>query len=461
MKARQSPRLELVARALAQAHAVHEHVVVLRSAERAVLELGTVTTRRVIHDETLQATVFRDLEDGRGSATFAVARGEEESLPELIAKAVSRAEQAVGMPWRMPLPAAPARVEVAEEFARHDPTRATDAVAEELLRLLDASLRLTELRVEAELASTELRSSRGFASSYDSTLLTIDGTITGERDTAGEAEQLRCSARRTGELRIADRVHAAAQQLRDRRAAVAPRPGEYDLLLTGSAVVGGPGQGHPADGRADYGWFGPVVAQSSATLARQGLTRYQPGQSIYPSAKASGDPLTLASDGTLPFGLLSQPFGDLGEPVRRFAIVSGGTAAGLALDMREAALRGVTPNGGIRNLSIGAGPTRLEELARPSSSRPLIEVRDLSWLQANPRTGSFVAELGLGFANEPATGLPGHDATTHTAPRAVVGGALTGNIFQLLSTAQFSAEQTTDGWYHGPAAIRLNAVTLR
>jgi predicted Zn-dependent protease len=339
----------------------------------------------------------------------------------------------------MPLPAAPARVAIVDEQAFADPIDAVDQVTQELLDAAGAArVALTRFTVSLEAGEVEVRTSGLFASHYRYTSLTVTALLAPDSGGPGNLARLERRARRPGDLELTIAVDAAATRARDRAAAANLAPGSYDLVLPGEVTIG--------DDPARYGLWDPLVGQSSATLARQGLSRFLVGRQLLP-ASGDGDPLTLRSDGTIPYGLYSAPFGELGEPVRAFDLLRDGAAAGHPLDLREAALRRVTPNGGVRNLIIDSGPTPAAALRRPVH-RPLLELTELAWLDTDPRTGTFVAEIALGVALIDERRQP------------VTGGALRGNVFDLLSRARRSRERTADAWYHGPAWLRVDDVTI-
>ncbi len=449
--ARRRSRLPIVLEALAQAQtrgSVHEFVVVETVTARAAHEHDAMPTRRRVEAEALEATVFRDTRDGRGSASFTVARGEEVALDGLVAAAATRAGSGVGLSWKMPRPAAPARVEIADNYAAEDLDEVAAAIAAGIEPLIPTALHRSRHRIELEAVTTSVTTSTGFSSSYPSTEIDVAATLS-DRGAPARTESLHLRVCRRADLDLERHLNAAARRLRD-RARAQPLPREHaDLLLRDEAIIAHDHRFTHTGASSGYGWFGPVVAQASATLARQGLARYQLGQSIYGHHEVTGDPLTIASDGTIPFATRSRPFSALGEPVRRFDIVREGIAAGLALDLREAALREVTPNGGLRNLVVAPGPTRLAELAR-TGERALVEVVELAWLDTNPRNGGFVAEIGLAYRHDRSRG----------EPLPMAGGVITGNVFALLARARFARETIAMDWYHGPAAWRVNDVAI-
>lgn len=359
------------------------------------------------------------------------------------------------------------------------------------------AIRASSVAIAVQRRKTRLRTSRRFQHAYVDTMTTVDivlgrstpadsptgapgapttgsaGSIPSGRFIAGMTEHIRLQARRLADLDLAQHVRRGAEQLERRAAATALPPGRYDLVLTRGALLPDnvsygqasladvdderlldaiphlgfaptrPEEGSNWQFSGRYAWFEPIAAQADARATRLGLSRYRIGQSIHGDQPITGDPLTIISDGTLPFGLLSSPVGELGEPVRRFTLVERGVAAGLAFDVREAALRGVGANGGVRNLVIEPGKTLPEDLHRPAR-RPLLEARDLAWLDIDPATGNFTCEIALADLH-----------AAQTIPRPTTGGILQGNIFHLLASARLSSQIFTKGWYTGPEAIRF------
>jgi predicted Zn-dependent protease len=405
---------------------VHEWVVVETATRRMRRTLLPDGAAEVV-GHRLSVFLFRDLEAGRGAARVDLASSDEEGAARaMLAAAADQAALAVGPGWVLPPPAAPARVEVA------DPELIGNlaGVVGEAFRPLARS-GLARAEFTAELATHRIASSHEFASEYQETRLAFDLTLAGD----GAGERVRGAVRRLRDVRLAARVARAVDTARLRRLARALEPGSYDLVLGPEAIA-----------MPRYGWFAPIVAQAAGQRVRLGLSRYRPGQRVF--APGAGDGFTLVSDGTIPFGILSAPFGALGEPVRRFVLVDGGVAVDRALDLREAALASLPPNGGARNLLLAPGAESAAALATPSS-RPLLVVRELAWLDADPESGDLTAEIALAALERPGA-----------ASQVVNGGLLSGNAFELLGRARLSRESGEAGWYRGPQALRIDRVDV-
>src|SRR5439155_22382561 len=125
---------------------------------------------------------------------------------------------------------------------------------------------------------------------------------------------------------------------------------------------------------------------------RQGLTRYREQMPIVPGADQEREPLTVASDGSLEYGVRSAPIGDEGDAVRRFLLVERGVAAGLGLSPREAALRHRDPNGGVRNIVVTSGTWSGDAAA---GGGRVVEVRRLRHLALDRYTGDARLEIEL------------------------------------------------------------------
>jgi hypothetical protein len=420
---------------------------------------------RTSGDEVLLgAVVFRDSERGRGGDAFWLdgESGDDGQARALIAQAGERAALAPGPAWALSAPAAPARVMVADRDISDDPGGAADAA---LAQLRAANGRLGAVRrerVDVESRSHRAENSRGFASQYESTSIDFEASVGALSGPGRElSETLRGRVRAGAQLALHRRVAEAARRASDRGQARPLEPGRCDLLLRAAAIA--PLAELDPSGPAGFGWFAPLIAHASGSWVRLGISRHRPGQAVFApppgsatsalalergptrGVRAQGDPLTLSSDGTIPFAPLSAPFGDQGEPVRRFDLVRAGVAAGLALDHREAGLARVTPNGGVRNLVVAPGLTPAARLAEPGVTR-LVEVESLAWIDVDPRTGSLTA--GIQLARLGARSLPAS------------GGILVDNVFALLARARLSAEVATIGWYRGPIAMRIDDVDL-
>lgn len=443
-----SARLDQVVAALRRHGGVDDFVAVERTGQR--LEATRRGRMRRLTERHVDVALYRDLRGSRGSAHLRIGERDRDLGP-LVEAAMARAAHARGPAWTLPPPAAPARVDVSDPALTVDPDSALASIQAQLA--FSGPLReLAHWRIAVDLWHLEVRTSQSLASAYTSTLIAVDGSL------AGNGEPFAVRSRRLGDLDWASAAAGAAAQARLRARAVKLAPGAYDLVLAGDALapdrgaVLAPERESPwmgaalagsLAGTAAFGWFGAPLAQADARLVRQGLSRYAPGEPIHGDAPVRGEPLTLTSDGTMPHGLRSRPFGDWGEPMRRLTLIKDSVAVDMVLDLREAALRGRMPSA-LGNVVLPPGRTLPGEL-RTRTERPLVEAMSLAWLVVDPATGDFTAELDLAQLD---------DGT------AVTGGSFRGNVFELLAGARYSAKLTARAWYHGPEAMRVDHVLM-
>jgi hypothetical protein len=185
------------------------------------------------------------------------------------------------------------------------------------------------------------------------------------------------------------------------------------------------------------------VSQADAVVERQGLTRYRERAAIAKGANEIAEPLTIHSNGALDFALDSAPMSDDGGAIRAFTLVDRGTAAGLGLSPREAALRQREPNGGVRNLIVELGSW--DGAIDPKAGRT-IEVKRLRSLTIDPYTGDASLELALSI--------------DHPMRTAFAGGAVRVDLVAALAKARRSKAKLERGAYRGPDAVLVGQVEL-
>ncbi len=379
----------------------------------------------------LAAQLHRDVPAGRGSASFAV--GPDTPLAIVIADGASRALASVGPSWRSAPAAAAAKVIVADpDVSAAALAGLPDRVAADLdLAVRSAGARVVALDLAIELTEVRLATSRGLDAAWAATRFVLDATLA----RGGVRARIQHRTRRRRDLVPGDAIVEALGRA-ERRAHARPiEPGSYQVLARASAFLHG--------GR---GLLAALVGQADPALERQGLVRYRPGQAIAPGSTAVPDPLTMSSDGAMPFGLHSAPLGEHGEPVRRFELVTRGVARGLALDVREAYARGAQPNGGVRGLVVAAGDIAAADLVRRSS--PALVIDELDWLELAPVTGHFRAAIGL------ATLVAGVRRTD------VTGMLVRGDAIAALALGRRSSDAAASAEYRGPALWALGELRV-
>lgn len=412
-------------RAISRERKVADWVVIERAAELHVTDqLRQVTRRETQSSFTIVLHVDSAL--GRGSARVTVDAGQG-TAAAVAGRALSLATTAVGPGWRSVPPAAPAQVDVLDPDLPKDLGEATGALV--------ALGRGVRARGEVMREHYTIQAKSGFHEDWFASQLRVDALISdGDRslELVREARRLAhlLDPKAADSLPVA--VAAATGDLSSLQAAQAtPTVGEpVDIILSADALLHGD----------NLGVWSVFAVQADATLERKGLTRYREGAVITPGAAQVPEPLTITSDGSIDHALRSTPVGEDGDAVRKFDLVERGISAGLALTMREAALRGRDPNGGIRNLVIAPGTWDGTPVRRT------IEIRRLRALSVDPYTGDASLEIALALDD----GQP------------FSGGTIRLDLIAALSRARRrkAEKPLRRGAYIGPPAVLIERVDL-
>lgn len=376
---------------------------------------------RVDHDVTrseqrtrIHVTAHVDTPSGRGTARLALdaLAGSTDAIAD---RALALAHAGLGPVWSSPAPAAPARVDL-DDGSLHDPAAAAKAA---LPTHAGTSASISALR---EVVSVTTHA--GFHYAWPATLIRLDALVAH----ADRSLAVTRASRTLDGLESEAAFSEAAPDLELLAAAHEPVAGPCTLVLTADALL--------HDG---LGVWSAFIPQADAATERQGLTRYREHAPIAEGATTAIDPLSIESNGALPYGLESSPLGDEGEAVRRWPLVERGVAAGLSLAPREAALRAREPNGGVRNLVVAPGTW---DGSIPGDR--VLEVRRLRSLVIDPYTGDASLEIALALDR----GVP------------IAGGSIRIDLIAALAHARRSTTMLTRGAYTGPAVVALGDAYL-
>jgi hypothetical protein len=387
-------------------------------------ELASATEGRQRTDDRTRwvVVVHQDVPRGRGSARLEIG-ALDGSARDLVDQAQALALATIGPPWRSTLPAAPAKVDIADPAL----TKAElDQTATQLLAALPHPADSTvsgEIELMRERVTVQTR--QGLRTGWTATHVRASALVA----VGSSSLELAREARRVTDLDLAQAIPLAAVDLAMLATAAPPKPGPCALILRADALLHG----------GALGVWSVFATHATAELERQGLVRYRVGAPIVPGADQVNEPLTVSSDGALDFATRSAPLGDEGDAVRRFALVERGVAAGLGMSMREAARRRAEPNGGVRNLVVASGTWT--EAVPPGRS---LDVKRLRSLSIDPYTGDAVLEIALAIDRDGG------------GERPITGGLVRLDLVAALARARRSATPLRRGPYLGPTSLLID-----
>jgi len=196
--------------------------------------------------------------------------------------------------------------------------------------------------------------------------------------------------------------------------------------------------------------FSPLVHHCSAASQYRKTSGFSPGSSIYPDGQCLGEPLTIISNGFMPFGLKTLPSDIDGVPASRFEMIREGVFEKPWSTSQYADYLGIEPTGTIANLEIPIGPGTRKDLL--NSGERVLEVVEFSAMMPDVVSGNFAAEIKLGYEHRDGKVRP------------VRGGSVSGNFISGFNHAYFSTEAQSCnyaltlenfGTYTGPELIRF------
>lgn len=427
-------RIDALAKALAEtpgvaAWALRERRLTSHQRYRVFTQRDAERTARLSSvDVTVHTRRTQDGREVQGEASFTLTGGTEASAPALIRRAVAQAALVANDPYALPGPATVPDVPLADPATAETPWEVIDRLEAEMDRAAGGAP-VCASEFFAERQEVTVRTSEGFAGSYAATELFCEFVLL-----AGKGEQgVECHgirrARRPAELALAEAVARHAAWADHRLGAELPPTGVFPVVFGEEALDG---------------LFAPVTAHAGGRARHEGWSRLTEGTDLLPAAK--GEPLTLAVDPHLPWRLGSRPFDGEGQVTRRVTLVEGGRFIARTATKRYADYLGIPATGAGGNVVAGEGPTALADLL---AEGPVIHALRFSTFHPNPVTGAFSAELRTAYL---------HDGRGGVTP--VQGGSVSGNLWEALAQARFSAERAVRPEYDGPAGVRLEAVTV-
>jgi len=388
-------------------------------------------------------TIYCDHGPFRGSTAITLFDYELEDISTRLERAVFIALRTNNRRFELPTASAFPFVET------FDPTLLNDI--QEILtlnladRLIDAVekepyIRLSSSEYFLDLKHIHLRNSRGIDLAYQTSEIFFDGVLLAWQHGDDVEMHFEPRARRLQDLSIEHIVPLYARYARDRLKAGLPQSGRYAVVLSEDALTG---------------IFSPLLHHTSAINLYRGTSRFKTGNSLFGRKKIRGGPLTMVSNGFVPFGLRTWPADMDGVPASRFTLVRNGIFERAWSPKQYADYLDIEPTGHIGNLEIPIGPTSLKSLQHDDG--PVLHVVAFSALMPDVISGNFAAEIKLGYEIRDGSIRP------------VSGGAVSGNLLSCFEHAHFSTEAQQSqyalslesfGSYQGPAAIRFETFQI-
>ncbi|MCC7073086.1 MAG: hypothetical protein IT383_17320 [Deltaproteobacteria bacterium] len=405
-----------------------------RSAQRYQV-FTRVESRRLVETRQWDVRVHVPLEGGRiGESSFTLVDPAQPLSPELDA-AYARARLVNNPAWTLPAPDEVAARAIVTADARI--VEAAAEVGDEVARAVEGSVaraggvELSASEVFCDYRRVHLVNSRGVDRTREDTHVYAEYVLLarGAGDDEIEVYQSR-RARGAAALEVEQQVADDIVAVRDGARAVLPATGLADVVIADAGVEE---------------LFDAFVAHAAGTARFEGWSRFEPGAHVVDGAR--GDLLTLASDATVPGGLGSYAFDDVGCSGRRVDCVVDGVFRERACDRRTACWLGLPTTGAWGNTVVAPGRSSMDELLTPGE-RPLFLLTRFSQLSPHATTGAFAGEIRAGYRLDRGGRTP------------VRGGSISGVVFDAFARARFSAETATRGRLHGPRAVRLDQLQV-
>jgi len=395
------------------------------------------------HPAPLGGVIDGDL--ARGSATIPLSLIDMERLPAILDDAVAMASLVNNRPWELPEATALPDVALVDarlvhrEDAMAAGLEAAEQIRELAQRELTSGVRLSGAELFLTYYEHELANSRGIEATATSTRILMEVTLLA-RGTEDETEYFRqAEARRLADLRLSEAIALGAELARDKLRASTPNTGRGPVIIAGEALnqlMTGQVTGLP----------GAYLFHAGARTAYEHLSRFELGGSVYGEAEPVGELLTMRANALRPFGVDSYRWDSDGLPGRDLLVIERGVLRARPATQRYAQYLDVPATGRPGVAEIRPGTASTGDLR--VGDGPVIEVLDFSASNVEAVSGDFGMEIRVGYSWGP------------DGRRPISGGSVTGNLFDAMANARFSAETAEYARYAGPSAIRFESLQL-
>jgi PmbA protein len=391
-------------------------------------------SERNVEDATVTVTVHHADDAGQGEAEFTVPDDGGPLDPQLIEDAVFRASLQGNPPYSLPEPGELQSVESKDPALAGGVRGALDDVQERVFAALESErdVRLSACEIFAERSESEIRTSTGVEAQSEATSLLLELVVLAGEGLEETESYGSYQVRRLSDLRAEEIVATHAQRARETLRAELPSTRTGPVVLTAGSFT-------PL--------LDPFVFATSGDSLYRKMTSFSPGDPLLGKRAIEGDPLSLSSDATLPYGAESTPFDAEGLALRRVPAIEGGIFREILAPKRYADYLTVAPTGGWHNRVLAPGTATAQDLLDPSDG-PVLHIVEFSWLNPDNVRGDFATEIRLGYEITP------------SGTRVVKGGSLSGNVFDAFASVRFSRETELRGRYSGPAALRFEELSV-
>jgi len=349
----------------------------VRAGYQTYLVRDAVESERRVRGETHTLTVFVKHGDLLGRSTRTLGPADAAQLGARIDEAVYMAGLGGDAPWALPKTAGAADVPLFDPLFGDDHVRDTSRAIADRWRAAVAAQKVarpSSMELFCGAGDTTLVNSAGLEAhtrgSRVSMLTTLlaDGGRPSERISYDER-------RRASDLDVESIVARVAAEAHDLTEASPPPSGTYPVVIDADELVA---------------FLQPIQNNSSAAGLYQKFSRFETGKPL-PIPAGDGEPLTIFSNATTPYGLQSYAFDGDGTTGQRVEIVKDGVFERPWATKQFADYLGTPATGGFANWELPAGKTALAELL--SDGGRVLQVRAFSWLVPDGNRGDFGSEI--------------------------------------------------------------------
>lgn len=407
---------------------------------RSVRERGCQTyvakdqmeAERKTDGETHFVTVFVKNGDLLGRSAVTIHSNDASAVSRRIEEAVYMAGLGGDAPWALPAAGTEPAVQMFDASLAGDRARDTSRGIVEAWRAAvkaESGARPSSMELFCGETQVAHENSAGMTAHSSSTRLSMLTLLLANGERAAERVSWD-ERRRAADLDVRAVVAKVADEARDLTRATMPPSGNVAVVI---------------DALELSAFLAPIQANAGADGLYQKSSRFEVGKPL-PIELKGGEALTLYSNAVAPFGLQSYAFDDDGVAGQRVALVENNVFARPWATKQYADYLKLPPTGAFGNWELPAGATPLADLI--GGDGPVLYVRAFSWLTPDAARGNFGTEIRVGYWYEKGVRRP------------VKGGTVSGNVFAALGTARFSKETVFLGDYLGPAAVRLEGLTV-